>query len=407
MKTFGLLGEKLTHSFSPQIHARLADYEYKLYEKAPEEVEDFLRSGSFDGLNVTIPYKKAVMPFCAELSESAKKIGSVNTIIRRDDKTLYGDNTDYFGFLYMLGKTGVEVSGKKALILGSGGASLAVSAALTDSGASEIIVISRGGENNYENLQRHYDAQIIVNATPVGMYPHNGVSPLALSNFAGCACVLDLIYNPLKTKLLLSAQALGIPCAGGLSMLVAQAKKARELFLGESVDNGIIDVITDEISQEERNIVLIGMPGCGKSSIGRELAGITGRKFFDTDVMIETKAGKTIPRIFAEDGEAVFRAVESEALAEATAEHGCVIATGGGIVTQPVNLDLIRQNGVAVFLDRAIDELPSCGRPLSAGRGTDILAKERRPLYLKWSDYKFIVCGISETANNIKEKLAL
>ncbi|MCL2112031.1 MAG: shikimate dehydrogenase, partial [Clostridiales bacterium] len=222
----GVLGERLSHSFSPQIHAELGGYEFLLYEKKPEELENFVRNGDFDGLNVTIPYKKAVIPFCTGLSETARAIGSVNTLVRLKDGGLYGDNTDYFGFEYLLGQAGVDIAGGKAIILGSGGASLTVQAVLRDKGAREVIVVSRTGENNYENVHRHSDAIIIVNATPVGMYPNNGASPFTgLANFHNCRAVIDLIYNPAKTELLLDAEDCGIPGFGGLAMLVAQAKR--------------------------------------------------------------------------------------------------------------------------------------------------------------------------------------
>jgi shikimate dehydrogenase len=408
MKHFGLLGEKLSHSFSPLIHSHLADYEYLLYEKAPAEVETFLLHGVFDGLNVTIPYKKTVIPFCDELSDIAKKIGSVNTLIRRPDGSLFGDNTDYYGFLYLLRKAGADVRGKKAVILGSGGSSVTVKALLEDQGAGEIITVSRSGENNYDNISKHADAYILINTTPVGMYPNNGVSPVCLSIFKNCAAVLDIIYNPARTKLLLDAEELGIVCTNGLPMLVAQAKRACELFLGTTINDEKTDDIATIISRKMANILLIGMPGSGKSSVGAELAELTDRAFFDTDTLIAEKAGKSIPEIFGEDGEAVFRNMETDALAEVTKKSGCVIATGGGIVKKPENLRLMRQNGIPVFLDRELSALPVSGRPLSQQQGVEALAKERIPLYEQWSEYKVPAQpGVTETAEYIKELLEL
>ena len=408
MKKYGLLGEHLAHSYSPQIHAMLADYEYKMYEKSPDEVEDFIRRGDYAGLNVTIPYKKTVIPFCAELSDSAKRIGSVNTIIKRPDGLLYGDNTDYFGFLYMLHKSGAQVTGKKALILGSGGASVTVHAVLQDEGAGEIITISRQGADNYENIEKHADAHIIVNTTPVGMYPDNGDTPVNLAAFNSCEAVLDVIYNPAKTELMLQAEDRGIPYAGGLYMLVAQAKRAAELFAGGSICDDVIETIAGVIERQTKNIVLIGMPGCGKSSVGRRLARLTGREFFDTDDLIVLKAGKSIESIFKNDGEDVFRAIESEVLEEVAKKSGCVIATGGGIVKREVNRRFLRQNSVTVFIDRTVEDLPSDGRPLSLAHGVKALYDERMPLYTQWSDYKVSSGnGVYETVIAVKEALSL
>ena len=244
MRIFGLLGEKLSHSYSPMIHAMLSDYTYKLFEKSPGEVESFLKSGSFNGLNVTIPYKKTAMAYCDELSDRAREIGSVNTIVRREDGSLFGDNTDYFGFSYMIKKSGVNISGKKALVLGSGGAGLTVRAVLRDFNAAGIITVSRRGEDNYNNLHKHFDADILVNTTPVGMYPDNGRSIVRLREFDKLSGVFDLIFNPDKTELLLEAEVLGIPRSNGLRMLVAQAAKAAELFSGVRTDSADIDKIT-------------------------------------------------------------------------------------------------------------------------------------------------------------------
>jgi shikimate dehydrogenase len=407
-KTFGLLGEKLSHSFSPLIHSYLGDYEYHLFEKAPGAVGDFLLHGGFDGLNVTIPYKKTVIPYCDELSEKAKKIGSVNTLLRRPDGGLFGDNTDYDGFSYLLDKLTVDISGKKALILGSGGSSATVRAVLTDRGAGELVTVSRGGPDNYQNLGRHSDAELVVNTTPVGMYPDTGASPVCLSAFPACRAVVDIIYNPAKTKLLLDAEARGIPCVNGLPMLVAQATRAAELFTGAAIDDAVIDVITDKIGRLTKNVILIGMPGSGKTAVGAALARLTGRDFYDTDVLITEKSGKSIPEIFLEDGEAAFRRLETETLADAVRKSGAVIATGGGIVTMPENMTLIRQNGTCVFLDRELSELPSDGRPLSIKNGVKALAVKRLPLYNEWCDVKLTVRGgVEETANSIMEALGL
>lgn len=407
MRTYGLLGEKLSHSFSPLIHSFLGDYEYRLFEKTPEEVMDFLKRHEFDGLNVTIPYKKTVIPFCAEISENARKIGSVNTILRLPDGRLFGDNTDYYGFYYLISQLNANIKGKKVLVLGGGGSSLTVRAVLNDLRAGSVVTVSRAGKDNYNNLNLHHDAQVIVNTTPVGMYPNDGVSPIELSAFPSCEAVVDIIYNPYRTKLLLDAEDLAIPCVNGLPMLVAQAKSAAELFAGSEIDDGKIGVITDKIYRLTKNIVLIGMPGSGKSTIGAALAKITGRDFFDTDVIITDKSGKSIPEIINGPGESVFRQMETEALRDVSKKSGCVIATGGGIVKKSENRRLIRQNSICVFLDRDLDALPADGRPLSLKNGIGALASERLPLYNSWCHYKVGVDGIEKTAQIIKELLGL
>lgn len=380
----GLIGRKLSHSFSPQIHAELADYNYTLFELEPDDVGTFLQNGSFDATNVTIPYKKTVMPYLAEISDEAQKIGSVNTITRTA-KGLRGDNTDYFGFSYMLQKSGIEVKDKKCLVLGSGGASVTVCAVLEDMGA-QVIVISRTGENNYENLDRHKDAAVIVNTTPVGMYPNNGESPVDLSLFPALSGVLDLIYNPARTQLLLDAQKLHIPCINGLTMLTAQAKKACELFLNTRIDDSEIDRITAKIAQDSENIILIGMPGCGKSTAGNLLAEQTGRQFADTDEVIVQKAGMSIPDIFAKYGEEHFRRLEHEAVCECAKKSGFVIATGGGVIKTESNFDALHQNGKVIWLQRDLQLLPSDGRPLSQQEGIVKLFAQRKPLYERFCD---------------------
>ncbi|MBQ3103853.1 MAG: shikimate kinase, partial [Oscillospiraceae bacterium] len=354
----GLLGEKLGHSYSPAIHRRLGDYEYVLIEKAPEEVGEFLQSGSFHGINVTIPYKKTVIPYCAELSDTARAIGAVNTVVRREDGTLYGDNTDAYGFTYMVKKAGIEVTGAKALVLGSGGASATVCAVLHSLGAREVVVISRGGENNYENLSRHADAEIIVNTTPLGMYPHNGVSPVELSDFPACRGVLDVVYNPRRTALCLQAEERGIPWESGLTMLVAQAKRAGELFTGKEIADACIDAITKALRAEMENIILIGMPGSGKSSIAEALSQMLSRKAVDSDAEIVRRAGKSIPEIFAREGEDAFRRLESEVLRDLGKESGLIIATGGGVVKRAENYAPLHQNGTIFHIRRALSDLP-------------------------------------------------
>lgn len=382
----GLLGEKLGHSYSPRIHAELGDYEYKLYEKSPAELPDFLRFGDFHGLNVTIPYKKTVIPYCAALSDEAAAIGSVNTLLRRTDGSLFGDNTDAFGFRKMVEKSGISVRGKKALIFGSGGASVTVRAVLTALGAGKIVTISRSGEDNYTNLDRHADAQVLINATPLGMYPENGAAPVSLRDFPRCEAVLDVVYNPSRTALLLEAEELGIPRAGGLTMLVQQAIRASELFTGNTVDPAEAERIEGLIRGEMENVILIGMPGCGKTTAGKLLAEKLRRPFADCDSYIEERSGMSIPAIFAAEGEAGFRKRETEALAELCKQSGTVIATGGGCVTVEANYPLLHQNGVIVYITRDLPALPTEGRPLSQSNAVEELFEKRKHAYARFAD---------------------
>ena len=391
----GLLGRKLGHSYSPQIHNLLGDYSYVLFEKEPEELKNFLKNGDFSGLNVTIPYKKEVIPYLSELSPTAQKMGCVNTVLRRSDGTLYGHNTDYFGFTSLVRHAGLSVAGKKVLVLGSGGASNTAVAALKDLGASPV-VISRSGENNYQNLHRHTDAAAIVNTTPVGMYPNTGVSPIDLGLFPHLEGVLDVIYNPARTQLLLDAEKLGIPRENGLWMLVAQAKEAAEVFTGGKISDEVIEKIYRRLSHQMKNIVLIGMPGCGKSTIGTLLAEKMGRTLADADEKIISLAGKSIPDIFAQDGEPTFRDWETKALTELGKQSGLVIATGGGCVTQKRNYPLLHQNGYLVWLERDCSVLPTDGRPLSQANDLGKMYAVRKPLYEVFADIRVENAGTPE-----------
>ena len=403
MQRYGLLGEKLGHSYSPQIHAQLASYPYDLYEVAPERLDAFLRTTELAGMNVTIPYKKAVIPYCKALSPAAARIGSVNTLVRRADGW-YGDNTDYDGFCYMA--RDFAIAGKKALVLGNGGVSLTVQQALRDLGAREAVVISRRGPDNYQNLARHADAQIIANATPVGMYPNNGASPLDLAGFPRLEGVLDLIYNPARTALLLQAERRGIACNGGLEMLVAQAKRAAELFTGRAIADSEIERITRSLAGQMQNIVLIGMPGCGKTTLGKALADRLGRPFYDADAVLEQRTGRSIPEIFHCDGEAAFRALETQTLAELGKGSGAVIATGGGCVTRPENAPLLRQNGRVVWVKRPLDRLPVSGRPISQRMSAAAIYAQRRDRYAAFAAYTVENDGpLAETLAKLLEVL--
>lgn len=382
----GLLGEKLGHSFSPQIHKKLGSYDYALYERSPEQLEDFLRNGSFHGLNVTIPYKKAVIPYCQMLSPQAQKLGAVNTIVRQPDGSLIGHNTDYFGFRSMALRAEVDYAGKKVLVLGTGGASNTVCAVMEELGAN-VVTISRTGENNYQNLSLHPDCAVIVNATPVGMYPDNGQSPVDLSLFPNLECVLDLIYNPFRTKLLLDAQARGIKTENGLWMLVAQAKESAQWFTRRQISDSLIPSIHRQLQAQMENIILIGMPGCGKSTIGQLLAAKLNKKFIDADDAIVEAAGCSIPEIFRLQQENGFRAIETQVLFKLTSRSGLVIATGGGCVTREDNLPLLRQNGRIIWIKRQLSLLPTDGRPLSQNTNLADMYEVRKPMYEAFADY--------------------
>lgn len=381
----GLLGKKLGHSYSPQIHSYLGNYSYVLFEKMQGELESFLKNGDFHGLNVTIPYKKDVLPFLDSLSDCAAALGAVNTIVRQPDGKLVGHNTDYYGFSSMLKKSSICVSGKKVLVLGSGGASATVVAVLQKESA-DVIVISRSGKNNYENLHLHSDAAVIVNTTPVGMYPNVGVSPVDLNAFPHLEGVLDVVYNPARTQLLMDAEEKGIITENGLWMLVAQAKESAEWFTGKDISNERISEIHQILRKQMENIILVGMPGCGKSTIGRMLAEQLHMKFIDADTAIEASTGMSIPQIFAEHGEIGFRETEALVLAELGKASGQVIATGGGCVTQQKNYRSLHQNGRIYWLMRDICHLPTEGRPLSQQNKLEDMLHIRKPMYESFAD---------------------
>lgn len=385
-KKYGLLGEKLGHSYSPQIHRAFGNTHYALYEKSPEEVAHFLQTGDFAGLNVTIPYKKTVIPFCRELSPAAQAIGSVNTLVRRSDGSLYGDNTDADGFRAMLTFSKVNPQGKKALVFGSGGASLTAVYVLKQLGATPVITISRKGPNNYENLAMHADAQILVNTTPVGMYPHTGEAPVQLKQFPQCEAVLDVIYNPARTQLLLDAEAAGIPHCDGLLMLVTQAQEAIKRWQPDMAFSVSNEEVTRQMRLQMNNVVLIGMPGCGKSTVGKQVAQSMQRNFVDSDAEIEKRLQMSIPTFFARYGEEAFRKEETAVLAELGKQSGLVIATGGGCVTRPENYPLLHQNGTILFLNRDIALLECSGRPLSLQTDLKEMYRNRLPWYEKFAD---------------------
>jgi len=385
-KVYGLLGRKLGHSWSVPIHQALGCEDYRLIELEPEELGDFLRREDIGGLNVTIPYKRDVMAFCDVIDEGAKAIGSVNTLVRRGGK-LYGYNTDIDGFLYMLRRARISLMGKKVVVLGSGGASLTAQAAARREGAREVVVVSRAGPDNYENLpRRHGDAEVLVNTTPVGMWPDMTGRPLDLFAFPDMEAVADVIYNPGRTGLLLQAKKGGLRRAGGLPMLVAQAKRAEELFFDKVIPDGETENIIAQLWRDRTNLVLVGMPGCGKTTVGQALARLSGKPFVDLDEEIVRRADKPIPEIFRTEGEEAFRALEAQALAEICAQSGQVIATGGGAVLRAENRDIMRRAGRVYFLRRALEELPTDGRPLSQKGSLEEMYRVRKPLYSAAAD---------------------
>lgn len=385
----GLIGNPLGHSYSPMIHSLLSkEYTYDLFELKEDELESFIRAGDFDGVNVTIPYKVKIMDYLDIISDKAKRIGSVNTVVRKNGK-LYGYNTDYYGFETLLVKSGVDISNKKVLVLGSGGASRTVKTVLEDKGAGEIITVSRSGENNYSNIAVHSDCKILVNTTPVGMYPDSYSSPVDLSVFEKLECVIDIIFNPSKTSLMMNAEKKAIKAFGGLTMLVAQAKAASDLFTGRNGNDFAVDRIEKKISKRMKNIILIGMPGVGKSTIGRFLSERTGRPFYDIDSEIEKEEGRSIPEIFKNDGEEYFRKIETDILLKHAKKSGVIISPGGGAVLSQKNRDAMRQNGTIIFLTKDLEKLSRRGRPISMSRPIEDIYNERLPIYRELADMTF------------------
>ncbi len=397
MIQYGLCGRTLKHSYSKIIHELLGNENYNLYSLEKDEFYELMEGRSFKALNVTIPYKTDAYNLCDVVSDKAKSIGSVNTVVNKDGK-LYGYNTDYEGFVYMLKRAKIDIKDKKVLILGSGGTSLTARAVCKGEGAKEFLVVSRKGEVNYDNISLHSDADIIINTTPVGMYPDNGRTPVDISLFNNLCGVVDVIYNPIKTALVLEAEKRSIPSTTGLPMLVAQAVRAHEYFFDTKVDDSVIEDVLAKCMMKILNVIFIGMPGCGKTSIGSEYAKMTGRSFLDTDVFVE-QCGMTIPDIFEKYGEEYFRDKETQAIEMLSALSEKVIATGGGAVKRERNVALMKQNGVVVYLKRELDKLSTDGRPLSAGGKERImqLYEERHEIYENAADV------IIETHEDVKE----
>ncbi len=389
-KIYGLLGRKLGHSYSALIHPQLGCGNYRLIELEPEELEGFLRSEDLGGVNVTIPYKVAVMPLCDRLSPEALAIGSVNTIVRGADGLLTGYNTDAAGLEYTIRRAGISIEDKKVLIFGSGGASLAAKYVCAKMDAREVLVISRSGEYNYSNLEMNADADILINCTPVGMFPNVDGMPADPALFSGCSGVVDMVYNPRRTDFLLRAEELGILYAGGLPMLVHQAKVAEEHFFGKPISDDMTGRILAGICRDTDNIVLIGMPGCGKSTVGVLLGQLSGRRIIDLDAMIADAAGMSIPDIFAAEGESGFRQREHEAVLAASSQRGCIIVCGGGVVVTESNRAPLRRSGRVYQIERELSLLSREGRPLSLNANLEKMYSIRKPLYESFRDVSIV-----------------
>lgn len=403
---YGCIAEHLGHSFSAIIHARLADYQYELRELAPCEVDGFMKAKEFHAINVTIPYKQTVIPYLDEIDEIARNIGAVNTIVNRDGK-LYGYNTDFAGMCALIERLGLDLKNKKVAILGTGGTSRTARAVAAHLGAREVLVVSRtarDGAIDYAELtSKHTDTEILINTTPAGMYPNNDGIPVEPEVFTKLCGVIDAVYNPLSTVLVRRARAMGVPAEGGLYMLVAQAAFAVEHFLDTTVPREKIDEVFGEIVRQKRNIVLVGMPGCGKTTLGRILADKLGLDFVDGDEEIVRREGMPVPQIFAERGETAFRDCETAAIRESLAPRGgCVIATGGGAILREENVFRLKQNGVLVFLDRPLDQIAATGdRPLSSNR--EMLEQRYRERYPKYRACADIILDIG---SNVEENIA-
>ena len=408
---YGLIGEKLPHSFSKEIHEKLAGYDYQLKELTPAQLPAFLEKRDFKGINVTIPYKQTVIPYLDELDDKAAAIGAVNTIVNREGK-LYGYNTDYDGMVALIRHAGLSLEGKTVLILGTGGTSKTAMAVAKDLGAASVQRVSRTvkeGAISYEEAQR-LPVQILINTTPSGMYPNLDGQPMDLSRFGWLEGVLDAVYNPLRTRLVLQARDNGARAQSGLYMLVAQAAAACELFVGESLPQGALSRVYRTIHGEKQNIVLTGMPGSGKSTVGRILAQEMGREFVDTDTEIIRLAKKPIADIFAQRGENGFRELEGQVIQQLSQRTGLVIATGGGAILRAENLRHLRQNGRIYFLDRPLEDIqPSDDRPLSRDReALEQRYAERYPRYVAAADTGIPVRGSADTvAQAIREEFLI
>ena len=404
---YGLIGERLGHSFSKEVHAMLSDYDYEIREVARDGLDSFMQKADFKAINVTIPYKESVIPYLSYISEEAKLIGSVNTIVNRNGK-LYGYNTDFAGMVALINKMRLSLRGKKTVILGTGGTSKTAKAVAMSLGAEPILTVSRtkkdGCIDYNELIQGHLDAQIIINTTPIGMYPDNFSSIIDITPFERLEGVIDAIYNPIRTKLVVDALERGIKAEGGLYMLVAQAVYASEIFLDTKYPIEKLNKIFKKIKRKKENIVLIGMPASGKTTVSTLIGKELSREICDTDQMIVSTHKQNIPDIFKSEGEAVFRSYESEEIARVSMKNNSVIATGGGAILKKDNVRMLKQNGVLFFIDRPYEKLvPTIDRPLSSD--LESIKKrydERYDLYVESAD---VVIDADDTPINIAKKI--
>lgn len=385
-RPYGVLGRSLTHSYTPTIYRELAGLDYRIFEREPDQIEAFVQSDAWEGFNVTIPYKRALVPYMDELSEIAQRMGNINTVTRLADGRLRGDNTDYYGFSVLANSLRLDLAGKKAVVFGgSGGAGTTAMMVLEDAGM-HAVSINRTGENTYQNLDAHADATLAVNCTPVGMFPACPAEPCSLDAFLQLEGVIDIVYNPARTALMMEAERRGIPHVGGLLMLVAQAAQAVERYRGERIEMERILEVTARLSASEQNVTLIGMPGCGKTRVGEQLAGLLGREHVDIDRVLASELGMSCADYIQTNGEEAFRTQETAVLKRVAARSGLVVSCGGGVVTQACNYELIHQNSTIVMLDRPLSDLSKKNRPITARDGVEALAAQRMPLYRAWAD---------------------
>lgn len=386
-RPYGVLGRVLGHSYTPVIYKELAGLDYRKFEREPEDLAAWFSSDEWQGFNVTIPYKKDAVKYVDELSPIAARLGNINTVTRLADGRLRGDNTDYYGFKVLIESLGLDLAGKKAVVFGgNGGAGSTAVVVLQDMGM-RVVIIDRTGDNTYENLDKHADAALAVNCTPVGMFPNCPAAPCTLDAFPALEGLVDIVYNPARTALMMEAERRGLPNEGGILMLVAQAAQAVERYTSEVIDMDRIIDVTQRLSATEQSIALIGMPGCGKSRIGAQLATKLGREFVDIDRALEDELGCTCAEHIEREGEEAFREQETAMLAKTAAQSGLVVSCGGGVVEHEANYELLHQNCNIVMLDRPIDELSKKDRPITARDGIEALAEHRLPRYRTWADY--------------------
>ena len=405
-RPYGVLGRSLGHSYTPVIYRELAGLDYRTFEREPEEVASFLAGDSWEGINVTIPYKRDVMPYLDDVSPIARRLGNVNTITRLPDGRLRGDNTDYYGFRVLIQSMEIDLAGKTALVFGGdGGAGSTCCTVLSDLGM-EVHPVARAGAVTYDDLGRWGHAAVAVNCTPVGMYPACPASVCSLDALSGLEGLIDIVYNPARTDLMMQAERRGIPCAGGLLMLVAQAARAVELYTGEVISHERMLEVTRHLASAEENIVLIGMPGSGKTQVARSISELTGRPHIDTDHVIAERHAMTCEDFINKHGEAGFREEETRVLQETASKSGTVISCGGGVVERTANYELLHQNSRIVMLDRPLAELSVDGRPLSKREGVEQLAARRMHAYRTWADIVVDVQGTAaDTARDVLSKL--